>query len=77
MGQRIEVRKNGKLSKMSKFAAMLMLLVNKAVSGDLKAVGILFPLIQKMEISREERRLMISELSEDDRDILRSYAKRQ
>lgn len=61
---------------MSKLSAMLLTLVNKALSGDLRSISALLPQIDRMESELADAEKLSEELSVDDQDILRDYVER-
>lgn len=76
LSQKITVRQGGKPFKMSKLSAMLLTLVNKALSGDLRSISALLPQIDRMESELADAEKLSEELSVDDQDILRDYVER-
>lgn len=61
---------------MNKLTVIITTLVNKAASGDLRAILALQPLIDRMEASQAETARLSEELSVDDKEILKEYAER-
>lgn len=73
LSQKIEVVENGKPVKISKKAAALTQLVNKAVKGDTKAITTLLPHMQIADVKQEEKDQVITALSKDDQSIINDY----
>ena len=73
LSQKIEVVENGKPVKISKKAAALTQLVNKAVKGDTKAIATLIPHMQIADVKQEEQNQVMEALKKDDRAIIDAY----
>jgi hypothetical protein len=73
LNQKLEVIENGKKIKMSKKAAMLTQLINKAVKGDTKAISVLLPHILMADIKEEEKDQVMAALNHDDKAIIERY----
>lgn len=73
LNQKLEVIENGKKIKMSKKAAMLTQLINKAVKGDTKAISVLLPHILMADIKEEEKDQVMASLNHDDKAIIERY----
>lgn len=76
LSQKVSVQQNGKTLKMNKLTVIITTLVNKAASGDLRAISELRPMIEKMEANHEATVKLSEELSVEDKEILRAYAER-
>ncbi len=76
LAEKVLVRKNGKAVKMSKMETVTVSLVNKAIAGDAKSIGIVLSQMQKVEIFDEEQKKVTEALHEDDRAILQQYMSR-
>lgn len=76
LAPKITVQQNGKTLKMNKLTVIITTLVNKAASGDLRAIALLQPMIENMEANHEAIVKLSEELSVDDKEILKEYAER-
>lgn len=61
---------------MNKLTVIILALVNKAIAGDLRAVSVLRPMIEKMEEAHETTAKLSEELAADDKEILNAYIRR-
>ena len=76
LSQKISVNQNGKKTQISKKTAMLTQLINKGISGDLKAIQILFPYMLTIDMKEEEKEQVLKALSKNDQDIVDLFTKR-
>lgn len=72
----IEVKKNGQPSRVNTLTAIWLQLVNNALKGNLKAVGMVLSQVTLLEMKEEERAKVISALSKDDEFIIENFLKR-
>lgn len=72
---RFEVKENGKTRRISKLEATVTQLINKAASGDLKAIEIVLRLNREIE-ARALPNEMPRPLSDADREVLELFAAR-
>lgn len=72
---KIAVKENGRDRKMSKQEAIVTQLVNKAASGDLKAIAIILRMNREIDAKAPPEVASVP-LNEADREILEQYAKR-
>ena len=76
LAQKVTVQQNGRALKMNKLTVIITTLVNKAASGDLRAISLLQPMIENMEKAHEATTKISAELSVNDKEILDAYVKR-
>lgn len=73
LNQKIALKENGKDLKISKKAAMLMQLTNKAIKGDVRAISVLFPHILAADLKAEETEKVLAVLNKDDKAIMQMF----
>jgi len=76
LNSKVMVTDNDKKMKMSRRGVILTQTVSKAMKGDLKAVGILFPLMLESDISNEEKQNVLDVLNNEDKEIIKNALKR-
>jgi len=76
LNSKVMVTDNDKKMKMSRRGVILTQTVSKAMKGDLKAVGILFPLMLESDINNEEKQKFLDALKNDDKEIIKNAIKR-
>jgi Family of unknown function (DUF5681) len=76
LNRSVAVREGGKVRKMPKRAALLAGLINKALHGDLRAIGILIPLLQRIEADQTTRDQPGEVLSQDDEETVAAFLRR-
>jgi len=76
LNQKIALKENGKDIKISKKAAMLMQLTNKAIKGDVRAISVLFPHILTADLKMEEKEKVLEAMNQDDKEIMQLYMSR-
>lgn len=69
----VSVKKNGKETKISTRAAVIMQLFNQALSGNLKAISMVLPLINILEVKESERERLRSALTREDEYIVKNF----
>ena len=73
LNQKIALKENGKDIKISKKAAMLMQLTNRAIKGDVRAISVLFPHIITADLKAEEKEKVLDVLAKDDKAIMQMF----
>lgn len=73
LSQKIALKENGKEIKISKKAAMLMQLTNKAIKGDVRAISVLFPHIVTADIKAEDKEKVLAVLGQNDKAIMQMF----
>ncbi|MCL2888474.1 MAG: DUF5681 domain-containing protein [Elusimicrobia bacterium] len=73
----IDVRKNGEPSRVKTLTAIWMQLVNSALKGNLKAVGMVLSQVSILDMKEEEREKVVSALTKDDEFIINNFFKRK
>lgn len=76
LNSKVMVTDNDKKMKMSRRGVILTQTVSKAMKGDLKAVGILFPLMLESDITNEEKQKVLDVLNNEDKEIIKNALKR-
>lgn len=76
LAQKVTVTQQGKKYRMNKLTLILLTLVNKAASGDLRAVSVLHPMLDSMEKELSEKAQLSDELPACDKEILEEYVRR-
>lgn len=70
LSQKVSLKENDKVLKVSKKAGMLMQLVNQGLKGNLRAMDILLPYILESDIKAEEKAQILKSLNRDDKSIV-------
>lgn len=70
---KMTIVENGKKMKFSRRSVILRQVINAALKGDLKASGMILPLIINDDVSREEREKVIKSFHADDEKIIKAF----
>ena len=76
LAQKVTVTQQERKYRMNKLTLILLTLVNKAASGDLRAVSVLQPMLDSMEKEISEKAQLSDELPACDKEILEEYVRR-
>ena len=73
LNQKVSLTENGAEIVLTKRQAMLKHMVNKAVKGEMKAMLFVYSQLLTIDVSEEERKAMMNDLSKSDEEILNRF----
>jgi hypothetical protein len=76
LSKEIDVKKNGYPARVNMLTAIWLQLVNNAVKGNLKAVGMVLSQISLLEMKDAEKAVVMAALTKEDQFILDNFAER-
>lgn len=76
LAKEVMVKRNGQPSRVNTTTAIWLQLVNRALSGDLKAISMVLSQVSGLEMKEEEKEKVFSALKREDKFILENFMER-
>ncbi len=76
LAKEVTVKKNGQPSRVNTTTAIWLQLVNRALSGDLKAISMVLSQVSGLEMKEEEKEKVFSALKREDKFIIENFMER-
>lgn len=76
LAKEVTVKRNGQPSRVNTTVAIWLQLVNRALSGDLKAISMVLSQVSGLEMKEEEKEKVFSALKREDKFIIENFMER-